>query len=238
MVKTATKKKPAKKAKKKHTSPDAAFETEVKEVLTNALGDSAVLVDNPLGATSAEPERDEAESEPEPESESDQLAKLKGKFHRIEELNKEIDSAARQMQDDKEALKESKALYDALVLRLRTEIKRANDPQQQFDFGANGEAPKNDDAWKAVTLEELGITGKNAEKLTEAGLTTLGKISEYTAAEKLLTDIEGIGNATAEKIAATCADWWSRHPQPEAAIEGDAVEAGEASEGDKTEDAE
>lgn len=64
--------------------------------------------------------------------------------------------------------------------------------------------------WRAVTLAELGIDGKLAESLTEAGMTTLGAIADYSKSDKLLTDLDGIGPAKSEKIEQACEAYWDR----------------------------
>jgi hypothetical protein len=75
------------------------------------------------------------------------------------------------------------------------------------------ELPIEDNAWKSVPLSELGLTGKLAESLTEAGLTTMGAIAEYTGSEKRLTDIAGIGPGKAEKVEQACEAYWVKNPR-------------------------
>lgn len=98
------------------------------------------------------------------------------------------------------------------------------------------------EAWRATTLADLEIAGKLAESLVEAGLTTLGAIADYTAADKRLTDIDGVGPAKAEKIEAACEDWFKRHPgarDGEAEVDdGAAGDGGEGHPGETTKGAE
>lgn len=68
--------------------------------------------------------------------------------------------------------------------------------------------------WRKTTIEDLGITGALAETLVEAGLKTLGDITDHTKDGKPLTDIQGIGPAKAEKISDLCAKYWETHPVP------------------------
>lgn len=68
--------------------------------------------------------------------------------------------------------------------------------------------PVTDEAWKQTDLTTLGLTGKLAETLQEAGLSTLGQIVAYTESGKVLTDIKGIGQGKAEKIDDACAAFW------------------------------
>ncbi len=76
------------------------------------------------------------------------------------------------------------------------------------------ELPIEDNAWKSVPLSELGLTGKLAESLAEAGLTTMGAIAEYTGSEKRLTDIDGIGPGKAEKVEQACEAYWAKNRAP------------------------
>ena len=66
--------------------------------------------------------------------------------------------------------------------------------------------------WRNATLEELGIGGKMEALLLEAGLDTLGKLSEYCESHTL-TEIKGVGDSMAEKISQKLEDYWSTHPQ-------------------------
>ena len=68
------------------------------------------------------------------------------------------------------------------------------------------------DAWRAVSICELGQAGAVNEKLINAGLKTLGELADYTAADKLLTDIKGIGQTKADKIGDALAEYWRRNP--------------------------
>jgi len=73
--------------------------------------------------------------------------------------------------------------------------------------------PADDDSWKSVTLDQLGLTGKLHESLTEAGLTTMGAIADWSSSGKLLTDVPGIGEAKAAKIEEATARYWAEHPR-------------------------
>lgn len=85
--------------------------------------------------------------------------------------------------------------------------------QQELPLGESGAeattTDQPDDAWRAVTLAELSIKGKLAESLTDAGLTTLGALADYTAADKRLTDIAGIGAGKAAKIEEATLAYWA-----------------------------
>jgi len=61
--------------------------------------------------------------------------------------------------------------------------------------------------WRAIRLERL-FTGAVLKALLETGLGTLGELADYTASERRLTDIAGIGQAKAELIEQRMAQFW------------------------------
>ncbi|MFG0247413.1 MAG: hypothetical protein ACF8OB_00895, partial [Phycisphaeraceae bacterium JB051] len=83
-------------------------------------------------------------------------------------------------------------------------------------FGQNSDtakpAPDTEEAWRDATLDDLGITGALADKLVDAELDTLGKISDYTSSGKQITDIKGIGPEKSEFISDACANYFAEHP--------------------------
>ncbi|MGB0888913.1 MAG: hypothetical protein ACPGWS_01395 [Solirubrobacterales bacterium] len=72
-----------------------------------------------------------------------------------------------------------------------------------------------DDAeWREVNLDSLFDAKKATRKhLRVAGIDTVGQLSDFTAGEGLLTDIEGIGKAKAEEIEERLMDFWEDNPQ-------------------------
>lgn len=108
----------------------------------------------------------------------------------------------------KEALKDAKATKESLKSRETELVIEMRSGQQRLDFSDGG-----DEAWKAVTLLELGITGKEAEILTDAKLTTLGKIAAYTSSGKELTGLAGIGAEKAEAMSQKMENYWAMNPQ-------------------------
>lgn len=65
--------------------------------------------------------------------------------------------------------------------------------------------------WMSVPVDTLGLPAGIVAALAEADIDTLGKIADYTAAGKRLTDIANIGTAKAEKIENACAEYWKRN---------------------------
>lgn len=74
--------------------------------------------------------------------------------------------------------------------------------------------PDDDESWRAVDLRTLDIDEKTLEKLAAKDIVTLGNIADFTAAiQNKLTDIEGIGPATAEKIESALDKYWAKNPR-------------------------
>lgn len=69
--------------------------------------------------------------------------------------------------------------------------------------------PDDDESWRDVEVGELKIPTGIVDKLIEAELETVGKLANWTASWKLLTDIGGIGQAKAEKIEQALVEFWA-----------------------------
>ncbi len=66
--------------------------------------------------------------------------------------------------------------------------------------------------WRAVGLERL-FAGATLKALLETGMSTLGELADYTASERRLTDIAGIGPQKAEVIDNRLVQFWMQNPQ-------------------------
>jgi DNA-directed RNA polymerase alpha subunit len=95
------------------------------------------------------------------------------------------------------------------VRDLREEIA---DGTGRLPFEEGDQAGGTGEAWRDVSVDELNLAGRLAAALVAAGLGTLGGLADYTAAEKRLTDIKGIGQAAAEKIEKKLDQWWEKNP--------------------------
>jgi hypothetical protein len=71
-------------------------------------------------------------------------------------------------------------------------------------------APEDDESWKAVTLESLGVKGRLLERLVEAEIATLGEWTEWHGLGVNRPRIQGVGNGAVEKIADLCEAFWAR----------------------------
>jgi len=143
-----------------------------------------------------------------------------------------VQDAEDEVEDAKAVLKKKKDFYDECVSALRSAVREGprryplfdnKEPQPGVEAASSTPAeapaespapvPADDETWRTVSISELGITGKLAESLTEAGLTTMGAIADWGDSGKLLTDVPGVGPAKAEKIENATAEYWARHPR-------------------------
>jgi hypothetical protein len=133
-----------------------------------------------------------------------------------------------QWQLAKESAKEAKAEYELAVKLLRRLIRESSDPQRKLPFNNEAETPSgkeapqpaefvaDPDAWRSVSIDALGLTPRIVKSLTEAGVTDLGKIADYTAANDGLNGITGIGPVAQEQISDAMENYWRENPQPSA----------------------
>lgn len=156
------------------------------------------------------PEVETTEAEP---VEDDALQK---KCDRLERKQSDIQAAERKVAEAEgdwkgaqQDAKDAKQYFDSAVSNLRAIIRR-NADQPELPFA---DEPQADEAWRAVTLESLGLSGKLVDILVENDLDTMGKLADYTAGEKLLTDLNGVGPAKAEEIEAACQKYWEQNPR-------------------------
>lgn len=134
----------------------------------------------------------------------------------------------------KDKANEAKKLADASALDLSELISKLtnSEPMPLFDQAHRNGLPAvpQDDSWRDVPLCDAlpSLTTPVLRKLADAELTTLGKLADFTAAERSpgrfnqICDVKGIGKETATKIdAALDAFWASRKPaETDAADEG------------------
>jgi hypothetical protein len=105
---------------------------------------------------------------------------------------------------------------------LRQLIRRGPDSQLPLPFAEESEQEP-DDAWKQVPIADvLELTDKQAEKLQEAGIKTVGDFELLRAGEGI-TSLKGVGQATADAWENNMLDWLAVNSRP---VEGDHSEDG------------
>jgi len=80
--------------------------------------------------------------------------------------------------------------------------------------GGNGQADDKE-AWRDAPLADAMIKGKLAKSLTDAGLDTLGKLSDHMEkhGDWWAKEVPGVGDTGKEKIANLFTKYWERHPE-------------------------
>lgn len=126
-------------------------------------------------------------------------------YHAIQEREKYVRDLHYKYDIAKADAKAAKDSYDLAAEGLLDLIRRGPDAQMELPLGDPNQP------WRDVPVEELELTAGTLKALTEAGITTLGKIADHTNSYEL-TDIKGIGPVAAEKLRERLDAWWAEHP--------------------------
>lgn len=110
-----------------------------------------------------------------------------------------------------EQRKTLKKRYDGLVEQLATAQVRGPEYRPLLD-GPASEASE-PEAWRALPIDALGLSGGIASKLEEAGIVTIGQLQQAMNGERWWDNLDGIGEGKAEKLADAFAQFWSKHPE-------------------------
>lgn len=143
-------------------------------------------------------------------------------LNEIRELRQRVERRRLEVDSAKERMKNAKGAYDATVDELLRVIDRGPDPQQTL-FDNND--PKSPDAahpdetsgvhpggeeWRNFPVVELDLPEKVRTSLIYAELETVGAIADFTSSGKDLTELKGIGEATAEKVRDALDKVWAK----------------------------
>jgi len=141
------------------------------------------------------------------------------------ELLSEADAADREVLTIKESLKEAKEESEEAQVALRRYLRKLRGDQDKtyplFDSNLASlvevainppvtpeEEP--DRPWRKVLLETL-FSGVALKRLQDANLETVGDMADFTNNSRI-TEIEGIGQATADKIEKRMVEYWAENP--------------------------
>jgi len=143
--------------------------------------------------------------------------KLRAKSGAVKENRAEVDRI-------KGELKEAKQLLDASL----TELERLVDADPEKNPLPLFDPPKavaetkprtvgTSEAWRETSIDDLDLAETAKEKLRSAGIDTVGKLADWVAPNKAgfcrrLTDLDGVGAATADKIDEALVKFWSTRP--------------------------
>jgi len=115
----------------------------------------------------------------------------------------------------KDELKSAKGELDSAHSAIDREIDDFNIEMPLFD-GIKDEQPaepvkpasEDDESWRTIPLGYTPIPDALVRKLADADIVTIGNLTDWTSADKPLTDIPGIGESKAEKIREAMDKFW------------------------------
>lgn len=126
-------------------------------------------------------------------------------YEAIKELNAEFMTEYREWEYKKDSTAAAKKRVDEIGKRLSYLIARGPEQQRKLPFedSTDGQVL----GWRdALIAESLGLTTKQLERLADAGVTTIGELEDLRGGDGL-TSVEGIGQATADKIEEQVLEW-------------------------------
>jgi len=200
----------AKKAEKKAANPPSSEEVE-------AVENAEVAPEEQAEATSQSSEVG-----------SDDLSPLqKQHYDGIIRLNHAVRIAELDYEDAKSEASAAKRRWEQLQAKLTSLIAQGANPQPELPFPEET-VPTED--WKSVAIESvLELTEKQAEKLEEAGIKTVGQFEHLRSGQMDgypdgLRSLKGVGQKTVDVWEEQIVEWLSanaREAQPVAASESD-----------------
>jgi hypothetical protein len=140
-------------------------------------------------------------------------------YQEIRALETTCDRLEGEYEAAKAAASGAKSLWSEAVARLRESIRRGPDPQLELPLQVD---------WLATPVgEAIELTEKQAEKLAELGIRTVGQLDEIRVGAGLET-LPGIGRAIADKWEDQLLDWLAaQHKKAEAAAIADMDNGGD-----------
>jgi hypothetical protein len=155
------------------------------------------------------------ETRPSHEDDMEQLFRIRDRLSEAE--SRELAAA----ENHKAAKKSKDAIQEELnefidEMRQPNLFKQGDGESSKSTSSDQDESTASPKAWRATTLSELGISEKTAEKMIDhhPSLKTLGDIADFTASGALLTDVKGVGEASAQKIEDACNRFWETYAGP------------------------
>ena len=136
----------------------------------------------------------------------------------LHELSAKADLLEANYQHLNEDTKRAKKAWETALDDIQAVIRSHRKPMPLFDkpqeSAKDADVPPGD-AWRDISVEVLrddhGLTPKATDALVKAGLTTLGKVADYCASGKLLTDLDGMTDAGFELYLEADGDFWKMY---------------------------
>lgn len=135
------------------------------------------------------------------------LARAQEQEKRIESLESELSSLQSEMRMLKKEIK-------AACQRRRKIIQGMDEDQLDLPLEEGGAEPEHDDAWRNTrVLDVLDITPSLADKLADAGVSTMGELEDLRAGKNRdyprgLLDLPKFGQKSLDKLEEQILNWW------------------------------
>lgn len=101
-------------------------------------------------------------------------------------------------------------LFDKPVQPVASTNGKPEKPRKKDKGKATDEPlPAGDESWRSVSIDTLQLSSGICSKLLDAGLSTIGAITDWTTKGKRLEDIPGVGGASAGVIDAALEKFWA-----------------------------
>lgn len=188
---------------------------------TNGHGEPLAAAPSPVVVEEVKP------IEEKPKSDADYLLAVEAAERKVKETGQDWNNS-------KAATKEFKSLYDGAVAEL-CKAARAREQKQLDDAfrkkiaeDAIREAKEKEQAndakrpliqevekaeWRTVGMDALDLPAHIVKKLAAKDIETIGALADFTAGDKPLTWIDGIGKGASEKIEDAMMEFWKKNPE-------------------------
>lgn len=162
--------------------------------------------------SSSEPpfDTDEIESPTEPDLADDESL-AHPLLAEIGEAEWQCKQAERDVEEAKNELNRRKKILETCVAHLRELCGGASCPQQSESESESEHVSqgKGQGDWRDVPVTVLGLPAGIVQSMVEGGLSTVGKVADYTSAGNELTELKNIGQGKAGKIADALTAFWA-----------------------------
>lgn len=159
-----------------------------------------------------------------------------GESHALDEIlaaEQVVRERESELEEAKQDAKEAKIRHEKAVEKLLSIIRKYRQPAERdlFDYASESQTdgqlvennevaatdvpPNDEEAWRSVSVDEIFATMPAGviASLKEKDLNTLGQLSNWLNSGKLLTDLDAVGPAKAEKMEACLDSFWQRYNQ-------------------------
>lgn len=206
-------------------TPSTIDMTDLEDAIDDKLDAQDAEACGASGGEIHEPEEAEQEGEAEGDaSEQNQSAQASDSdqdlLAKIREQEQLVAACEDRLTDAKEEVKECRERFDVEVAKLRGLIRGSQEKHPLFDesspIATESLSHKNDGKladWRDVEISALNVPDSLATKLYESSIETIGDLVDWQSVGKTLTDIKGVGQSKADKIADALEEFWRANSQ-------------------------